>query len=130
MQIKPLENITQLSTYRASKFSSPTQLSDRQLAVREHCQDVLKRTADQAPTAIVGIAVQPDGKIQSFALQVEPEHVIPMLSAMRSVMEKLESYLTSSLVGRHLVIVGVWAALQAADLTVAPAMAAGYALIK
>lgn len=131
MSIKQLGNVTQLSAYRAPTPVAQTKLTDRQLAVREHFQDVLDLSAEQSATAYIGLAVQPDGRINSIALQVEPEHVIPVLAAMRVVMTNLESYLTSSLAGRHLMLFGAWLALQVVDIAAVPAMAtAAFSLIK
>lgn len=116
--------VTQLSTYRTARPVGPIQLSDRQLAVREHFLEAAARAPDEAPAALVGMSVLPDGKITSVALQVEPEHVIPVLSAMRIMMTKLESYLTSAVASRFALAVGIGAVIEVFDLVFVPALAA------
>src|SRR5690606_6305308 len=100
------------------------ELSERQQAVREHLLETASRAPDDAPAALVGMSVMPSGKINTIALQVEPEHVLPVLEAMRSVMLKLESYLTSAMTSRLALMIGVAAALEAIDIVSVPAMAA------
>lgn len=124
MDRKHLGNVTQLSAYRAPKAVQQVELSDRQLAIREHLLDAAARTANDAPTALVGLSVMPSGTISSVALQVEPEHVIPVLSAMRILMTKLETYLTTSVSSRYMLVLSVAAAIEIADLVTVPAMAA------
>lgn len=126
MERKP-GTVTQLSDYRAPKpplnAIPQIELSDRQLAVREHLLDAADRPPDDAPAALVGLSVMPSGKINSVALQVEPEHVLPVLCAMRSLMTKLESYLTNSIANRYMLMAALAAGIETLDVLTVPALA-------
>lgn len=116
-------NVRQLDAYRAPQVIAPAELTDRQMAVREHLLAAADRPASEAPTALVGLSIKPNGIIQSCTLQVEPEHVVPVLAAMRILMGQLESYLTSTLMNKHLMVVAVVASIVTADIMLVPAVA-------
>ncbi|WP_313453259.1 hypothetical protein [Stutzerimonas nitrititolerans] len=94
------------------------------MAVREHLLETASRPPEEAPAALVGMSVMPSGAINCITLQVEPEHVLPVLEAMRGLMGKLESYLTSAVASRYLLVFGVALAIEAFDIVTVPAMAA------
>ena len=118
MENEPTGNVTQLNAHRKNH------LAERQEIIRDHLRKAAERSAQDAPTAIVGISVQPDGHIRSLVLQVEPEHVIPVLSAMRLLMARLESCLAERIAARHLLLALVAVALIVADSVTDPAIAA------
>lgn len=84
------QNVARLSDYRK-------QLTDRQEAILEIVTSYASRPASEIPTAMVAIAVRADGTIRFDAIQVEPEHVLPILAAMREASNELELYLHRSI---------------------------------
>lgn len=118
MENEPTGNVTQLSAYRKSNS-----LTERQQVVRDRLLDKAQRPASEAPTAMIGITVLPNGHIRSVAIQIEPEHVMPVLSAMRVLMTRLESCLTESITARHLIFCLIAVALILGDSIGEPAIA-------
>lgn len=110
-------NVTQLSAHRKSH------LSDRQEVVRQRLITASERAPHEAPTAMVGICVLPNGHIKTDVIQIEPEHVMPVLSAMRVMMQRLESCLTETITARHIVLGAIAVAIILADSIGEPAIA-------
>lgn len=111
-------NVKQLNSYRFPH------LIERQRIVRERLLLIANREAAEAPAAVVGIVILPDGHLLSTALAVEPEQIVPVLGALRKLIFRLEQHLTDSLVMRMLIVSMVVATIWMADSTLAPAIAA------
>lgn len=99
-QHKAPQNVTLLDSYRRKPDSSAGRRTDhrvdRQRDIQKMFLDMSKSEIQDSPTAIVGFSVQPSGNIRSVARQIEPEHIEPILIAMRAMMTRLESYLPES----------------------------------
>lgn len=118
MQKKREGNVTRLEDHR---FPHQT---ERQREVKERLMDIANREPSQAPTAVINVSVLPSGKFESVLLNVEPEHVIPALSAMRGLMEKMEAYLTTTIAARTALAVAIAVSLVLIDTYIEPAIAA------
>lgn len=55
------------------------------------------RPAADIPAALVAITILASGEVRTSTVQVEPEHVLPILTAMRKTSEQLELYLHRAL---------------------------------
>lgn len=86
--------------------------------------DIANREPSQAPTAVINLSVLPNGNFESLLLNVEPEHVIPALTAMRGMMTKMEAYLTTAITSRAVLVVAFAVALAVVDAFAEPAIAA------
>lgn len=86
--------------------------------------EIASRTAEDQPTAIVGLNILPSGVMETVIFNLEPEHVIPALTAMRGLMEKMEAYLTTAIAGRAVLGICIAVALALVDSYVEPAVAA------
>lgn len=111
-------NVTRLDDYRQSP------LTQRQEEVKVRITEILSRTNEMQPTAIVGLNILPSGVMETVIFGVEPEHVIPALTAMRGLMDKMEAYLTTAIVGRAALGVAIAISVALADSYAAPAVAA------
>lgn len=117
MQNNPEGKVTRLDDHRY-----PHQ-RERQRQVSERLMDIASREPSLAPTAVINVSVLPNGNFESIMLNVEPEHVVPALSAMRCLMVKMEAYLTAAITNRVVVIFAVAAALILVDSFSEPALA-------
>lgn len=96
---------------------------ERQQQVKEKLMDLATREPGSAPTAIVGLNILPTGSIEAVVFNVEPEHIVPALTAMRGLMVKMEAYLTTALSSRALLVAAIAVSLVVVDIVAEPALA-------
>ncbi len=118
MNERATRSVTQLEEYRYR------QVRVRQATTREYLNGIVQRVGPEAPVAGAGILVMPDGNISLAAFNLEGEQLEPAISAMRRLIERMESFMPCTFAGRRPPAAEVALATTATDILLEPALAA------
>lgn len=81
-------NVEQLSNYRLP--------NERWEKIKSHVTEFANQDGDNAAVAIAGVSIKANGEISVTAMNVEPEHVVPMVAALNRLVGELMRFLGRS----------------------------------
>ena len=66
---------------------------DRWNRIKNHVENFANQEGDATAVAIAGVSIRANGEVTTSALNVEPEHVVPMVAALNRLIGDLMKHL-------------------------------------
>lgn len=88
---EPKNSVSKLDDYRPKSH-----VELRQERIRSHVTEFASQQGESAAVAIVGASIKANGEVTTTALNVEAEHVVPLVSALNKLTGELMRFLGKS----------------------------------